>query len=788
MLLSLNWIKDFVDLDGISTDEIVKRYILSTAEIEEIIHKGQDTTGVVFAKILEVKAHPDSQKLHILRVDKGDEVVQIVCGAPNVREGMITALATIGGKVCGHKISKARLAGVDSYGMCCAEDELGIGSDDTGIIDVKDKVVIGQDIKEYWPIDDIIIDIDNKSLTNRPDLWGHYGHARELAAIFGRKLKPLQLEDLSQYNSLNKIKVNVEDKNCFRYSAIAVDNVNVKVSPMTMKIRLNYIGQRDINLLADLTNYLMYEVGQPMHAFDHKVVSCVNVITNKPKDQLLTLEGEKHDIPEGSILIADEQRQPVAIAGVKGGMLSGITEETSSLLLESATFDSASIRKTSIAVGLRTDSSLRYEKSLDPELTVLALRRFLYLLKNIDSGIKVVSSLADVYTYRYPERVISITADFIARRTGISIEENDIIEVLKSLEFGVEKKGSEIVVTVPSFRATKDISIKEDLVEEVARMYGYDNIKPTSIQSMTTPVMQSKELTCEYQTKCLLAEKFGLNEVHSYLWNYVDFNKTYGIYSPSYVNLVDSSNSGQSGIRSSMIPTMLKFFEENKNSYNDIGIFEIGRVISGLNEDKTSIEQKHLTILLASTTKSIKDMYFGLKNIVLNICKTVTCTQVDFVTGSDNKNLHPVNSCTLTSNNTTIGTMGNLHPSIVIDKRFNVCVLELDFANLCALEEKIAKIKPISKYQAVDLDFNFVADKSMEYGEIIRCLDLFRAKYNMAYSLKDIYENDQVLPNKRSYTFAYTISSNDHTLTSEEIEKFSTRLINHIKSNNIVLR
>ena len=789
MYISLNWIKDYVDLSKINKDEIIKRFVLSTAEIESVIEKGQDISGVVFAKIVKVENHPNSQKLHVLQVDKGDEIVQIVCGAPNVREGMVTALATMGGKVCGHKISKAKLAGIESFGMCCAESELGIGSDDNGIMDIKDNVIIGQDIKELWPIEDTIIEIDNKSLTNRPDLWGHYGIARELATIFRLPLKNLDVDDLSKYNQKNKLSINIEDKNCYRYSAITVGNITKKVSPIIMKIRLNYVGQRDINLLADLTNYLMLDVGQPMHAFDNKKVKGINVISAKEGDKLLTLEGEKHDIPQNSVLICNENKEPVAIAGVKGGMLSSISEDTNSLLLESATFDSTSIRRTSIAVGLRTDSSLRYEKSLDPELTTTAIARFIKILKDIDKNIEITSALTDVYNYKYPKIEISFDTDFITRRVGVKIPESEIVTILNYLGFKTTKVGdNEFKVLVPSFRATKDVSIKEDLVEEIARMYGYDNIKPENILTKNNPIQQDKEIVCEYQTKVLLADKFGLNEVHSYIWNYADFNKEYKIESSSYVNLLDSSNSGQSGIRSQMVPTLLKIFAENKNNYNDVNIFEIGRVVAGL-ENNHAIEEKHLAIVCASTTLSEKELYFKLKKMVENICSTVVITKVNYITEGARPNYyHPVNSCLIENNDNILGMMGLLHPAIIIDKKFKIAILELDFSKLCACEETINIVKEVSKYQAVNLDFNFVADKNICYSQIEKLLNNFRAKLNVSYALKDIYENESVLPGKRSYTFAYTIVSKDHTLTSEEIDKFSNRLIQHMKENGIELR
>ena len=335
MLISLNWIKDYVNLDGIEVDELVKRFGLSTAEVEGVEYKGKEIENVVVAEILSVENHPNSQKLHILKVNDGSgEPVQVVCGAPNVRVGLKTYFARVGGNVNGMKIGPAKLAGVDSFGMCCGGNELGIEADTSGIVELDDSLIVGTDIKDILPVEDVLIEVDNKSLTNRPDLWGHYGIAREFATIFKRDLKPLELEDLNQYNNLQPINIKVETKNCFRYCGLTVSNVINKVSPSLIKLRLNYCGMRDINLLADMTNYLMLEIGQPMHAFDNDKVSGITVIeTDKPLD-METLEGETHTIETESMVICDEERVPVAIAGVKGGLKSGISESTTKLLFQ----------------------------------------------------------------------------------------------------------------------------------------------------------------------------------------------------------------------------------------------------------------------------------------------------------------------------------------------------------------------------------------------------------------------------------------------------------------------
>ena len=790
MYISMNWIKDFVNLDGIEPEELMKKFNLTTAEIEGYEHKGLETTGVIFAKIEKVENHPNSDHLHILAVNTGTEVLQIVCGAPNVRENMVVCLAPIGSKVAGHKMTKAKLAGVESFGMCCSEEELGIGSDNSGIMDITFPVILGADIKTVFPMDDIVFEVDNKSLTNRPDLWGHYGLAREFAAMFNRELKPLDVVSLVEYNNLPKLNINVNSENCFRYSSLAVDNVTRKVSNQQMKIRLNYCGMRDINLLTDLANYIMLELGQPMHTFDKNIVKGINVNTATKGTKLLTLEGEEHDIPEGSTVICDSNNKPVAIAGIKGGKLSGITDDTNSLLLESACFDSKAIRITSTKIGLKTDASQRYEKSLDPEMTTLAIARFVKLLQEQDNGVKVVSSLTDVYTKKYPECEIDITADFVSKRIGVNVTNDDITNILTKLGFVVDLKNDMLKVKVPSYRATKDISLREDLVEEIARSYGYDNIKPEPISMEVKSIEQNEAHNNEYQTKYILAEKYGMNEVHSYLWNFVDFNKSVGIEQKSYVSLVDDSNAGQSGIRSLLAPTLLKFMEENRNSYSDIQIFEIGRVVAGLDDSNLAIEEPHLSICLASQTLSNEKLYFSLKEVLMDIAQNIYGKQISIGKIDALPNyMHPVNSTNIYAENKNIGYFGVLHPSVklAIDKRFNIAVLELNTNELLQAQNYKNKIKKVSKFQDVNLDYSFLVPKTTKYAEIENHLNNFRAKLIWTYKLTDIYESKE-LGDYASWTFKFNICALDKTLSAKDIEIFNMRLLQHMEQIGLKLK
>ena len=790
MFISMNWINDYVDLSGIETEELVKRFNLATAEIEDYEEKGKNIQNVVFGKILEIANHPESTKLHILKVDVGDEVLQIVCGAPNVRVGMVTAVCKVGGSVIAGKIKQSKLVGVESNGMCCAEAELGIGADDDGIMDIKEDVKIGQNIKDVWPVDDVVLEIDNKSLTNRPDLWGHYGLAREFAAIFKRPLKKIPVEDLEKYNNLPEVKIDIETENCFRYSSVCVENIAAKKSPREMAIRLNYAGMRDINLLADLTNYVMLDLGLPMHAFDNKIVKGIHVESSNGEVVMTTLEGEEHKPPKGATLICDETKEPVAIAGVKGGLKSGISDDTNSVLFEAAVFDSENIRKTARGIGLITDASQRYEKSLDPELTPVALSRIVYLLKQIDAGAKVSSRFSDCYKKKYPKIVIDLDPKFISKIVGAEISKEFIISTLTDLEFDVKEDGEILKVGVPTFRATKDVSIKEDLVEEVARLYGYDNIKPMPLKFDTVPQNLIKSIEYEYETKLFLAQKYDANEIHSYLWNYEDFNKQHKINTKSYLQLLDSSNAGQSGIRSELLPTLLRCLDENKNNYEDVRVFEIGRVVSGLDEQNLAIENKKLALLLASQKKSEQDLFYEMKTIIVDIAKNLMGVDVELEKGETVPYLHPVNSFRIKSRTDDYGYMGILHPEIkkAIDKRFNVCLLEIDFEKLANTVVYAKKIKQVSKYQSVEIDYNVLIDENMVYEELVKKLGKFKSKIMIGYNLVDIYENKNVLGDKKSVTLRFNLASMDHTLSGEEIENFRKEFEEYVKRNGLELR
>lgn len=786
MLLSTNWIREFVNLDGLDLDELIHRFTLSTAEVEDIYHKGEDTEKVVVAKILSVEKHPDSKKLHLLKVDNGTEVVDCVCGAPNVREGMLVAFACEGGKVSGHPINCAKVAGYDSHGMCCSESELGMSDSHSGIIEIEEGTPLGTDIKELFGLDDVVFEVDNKSLTNRPDLWGHYGIAREFSALTGRKLTPIEKLDLSKYNDLPDVSIDVQDdKLCYRYSAIKVENVTKKVSPVKMRVRLYYCGLRAINLLADLTNYIMLELGQPMHAFDLEKVSSVQIKTFDKPLKFDTLDGITRDIDNSMLMICSNDI-PVAVAGIMGGLESEISDNTTSLLLESANFDGVSVRKTSTKLSLRTDASMRFEKIIDPELTTIAIERFLKLLTDIDTEVKVISSLSDKYIKKYDIINLSFDKHYVDRYTGIEISNEEILKTLTALGFDVKLENDTFFVTVPTWRATKDVTIKADLIEEITRIYGYDNFAIDTTLSGLRPAVMTRAKSDETMAKDILVYKYNLHEVHSYIWCDTKKYKEIGIETKDNIKLLNAMTPEHTTLRYSMIPTLLSFVNENKGYATEFGIFEIGKVIKGLTNDNLCNEKKHLGIALFSRTTDEKSLYFKLRDIIAMLGYDIKHTNLTFAnTTSQNNWEHPINTASISLNETQIGTMAVLHPSNKnkIDKKANIVFAEIDMDLFSSISANDVLYKEVSKFPGIDVDLSFIVNDNIKYSDISKEWTENTYDYLTDVKLIDVYEGEQ-----SSITLRFSFSSNEKTLSRNEIQPMLDTLIKNLENKNIYMK
>ena len=788
MFLSMNWISDFVDFTGLDKLELIHKFSLSTAEVEnEILFKGSDLSGVVVAEIKSVENHPDSKKLHLLKVDTGEaELTDVVCGAPNVRVGMKTAFAKVGAKIGEIEIAPRPLAGHMSYGMCCSEAELGISDDNSGIMEITDDVPNGADLKDIYEIDDIVFEVDNKSLTNRPDLWGHYGIAREFAALAGRELKPLDVEDLKAYDGLKKVDLKIEDPLCYRYSCLQVENITKSVSPVNMRIRLFYCGMRGINLLADLTNYLMLEMGQPMHAFDSRKVEKIRIKRFDKPFTFKTLDEVERNIDENTLMICNGD-QPVAIAGIMGGLDSEIVDDTTTLTLESATFDAASIRKSTVRLAHRTDASMRYEKSLDPELTVPAIARFLYLLKQYDGGVQVVSALTDEYAYKYDTVELSFDKAFVDRYTGIEIDNDTILKTLTSLGFKAELDGDNFDVVVPSWRATKDVTIKADIIEEITRIYGYDNFDVNTTRSPLYPVRMDVVKENEDKIKDILVKRYSLHELHSYVWAYYDELKELGIEVEPNIKLANATNPNIETIRNSMIPTQLCQLNVNKGYAPEFGIFEIGRVVEGMDENNLCIEKKKLAISLFSKVKDVRDLYFELRDILAVITDDIKHKQLEFKTAEATHGYeHPVNLNSIILDGEVIGKIGIVHPVVgkKLDKKAAIVFAEVDMQAFADKKNASIIYDEPSKFPPMDYDLSVVVPSGVLFSDLSQCWKNEGTEILKNVKIVDTYDTELF----HSITIRFEFSSSERTLSSAEVQAVMDKVIENLKGIDVNLR
>ena len=785
MFLSMNWIKDFVDLSGLDELSLINQFSLSTAEVEnDIQHKGENLSGVVVAEIKSVEEHPESKKLHLLKVDIGeDELVDVVCGAPNVRVGMRTAFAKVGARIGEITIAPRPLAGFMSCGMCCSEAEIGISDDHSGIMEITDDAALGTDLKDIYAIDDIIFEVDNKSLTNRPDLWSHYGIAREFAAIAKRPLKPLDFDDLTAYDGLPKVDMKIEDKLCQRYSCLQFENISRNVAPVNMRIRLYYCGMRAINFLADMTNYLMLEMGQPMHAFDSRKVENIRIKRFENDFKFTTLDGVERNIDPETLMICDGDT-PVAIAGIMGGLDSEIVEDTHTLTLESATFDAVSIRKSTVRLSHRTDASMRYEKSLDPELTVAAIARFVFLLKKFDSGVKVVSSLTDDYAYHYPEITLKFDKAYVDRYTGIAIDNETIVATLERLGFKVSVDGDDFTVVVPSWRATKDVTIKADIIEEITRIYGYDNFEIHTAAAPLFPTRPEPAKKDEDNIKDILVKKYSLHELHSYIWNYADELKELGIANIGEIKLKDASNPNIETIRKTMIPTQLCQIKTNIGYANEFGIFEVGRVVSGMTEDDLCIENKILGISLYQKGLNVRSLYFKLKGIIEELVDELKHKDVEYEKlEAEFDYEHPTNLNKIIVDGNVIGKIGIVHPSVMkkLDKRACVVFAEIDVDKFAAIENSSIVYSEPSKYPSIEIDLSFLTSR---FAPIKKAIDNAACELIKAVDVIDIYEAED----SSSIAVRLTFCDPSRTLTREEVTAVSDAIIADLEQAGIKLK
>ena len=770
MLISCNKLKSHIknpeDIDWLN---IWDTFTLRTAEVEKVTIMGDKFDNVVVGEIKECVAHPNSDHMHILQVDYGaNEPIQVVCGANNVRVGLKTAYIKVGGHIDGEEIKARPLRGVLSNGMCCSGRELGISDDHDGIIEAPDDWVVGRDLKDYLPVRDIVVEIDNKSLTNRPDLWGHYGIAREICAITDHELLPLDILEIP--NDKEDLDIVIKDDNlCYRYTGLKIENIKNNKTPLDMQIFLFYVGMRSISLLVDLTNYLMMELGQPMHAFDARVVKNIEVGTASDGDTYTTLDGETRKLLSDTLMIKNGDKY-FGIAGVMGGLDSEILNDTTSVFLESACFNAASIRRTATKLGLRTEASARYEKSLDPNMTDLAIKRLAYLLKESNPDMIIASNLTDVYPKRLEEESIILDKNTLSIYMGRTLEDEEVVRILEKLGFKVEVESTYYNITVPTFRATKDIKIKEDIIEEIARIYGLENFTPKPLKLDLTVTEHETTYNEEYEVKYLLASKYNMHEVHSYIWYDTDLLKELNIEKNNIKVLGKEANNI---LRDDLSLSLMTIVKENFKNYSNFKIFEIGTIIEN-NENK-----RVLSIILADTEKNMENIYNDAKTIVKYLFKVLKNKEVTYTNNVNESSYHNDKLGKIINiDNTKIGEINVLTKACTnkLSKKKSVVMIDIDFDKYVKLSKTQVLSKEISKYPEVELDYTIILEDK-KYEDLEKVLKTFLSKLIRSYRLVDVYEN--------KYLIRYTLGSDFKTLEQKDLQTFKERFIRHIKENGL---
>ena len=768
MKFSYNWIREFVENLDYAAGPLEKLITMKTAECEGIESVGELLATAIAARVESVDPIADSHNV-VAVVDAGPLGRKtVVCGAKNCRPGLITAYAPIGKKV---------IQGFESDGMLASGAELGINRDHTGIIELD--VPVGCPIPGCLP--DSIIEIDNKSITHRPDLWGHHGMAREVAAILGLNLKdPAKLSLLPTGPAA--VRIEIEDFDlCPRYSALVFDNVTVRPSPLWLQYRLEAIGLNPINNIVDMTNYIMAELSQPMHAFDSDLLKgdTIFIRRTQPGEPFRALNDEHYTLDASNLVIADGAG-PIALGGVIGGGDSAIGATTTRIVLESANFQASSIRKTSSTLKLRTDASMRFEKAQDPANTVRGLARAIELLHEISPGIRLVGGLADSKKELPPPPTIKLPLDWLQRKLGRAILGSEVREILERLEFGVSEPHHGVFsVTVPSWRATKDVAIKDDLVEEVGRMVGYDSITPQAPLVAAAVPAANPVRRFQHEVRGIFIDQ-GFTEVYNYSFISEAAARAFGFDPASHIRVTNPIASDQELMRSSLLPGIWKNISENAKHREQFRLFEIGLEFhkrpKGLPD-----EIPHLVAALYSRQGDGAAGLFEVKRAAECL---MPGAQVEPAPPRPFE--HPARAATIQWKGQTVGRLFELHPSLVESGR--AALVDLDLRLVQELSTGDVKYAPIRRYPSSAFDLSVIAGLREHIGALESRVASFAGPLLESIQFLRQYSGAPLAEGAKSVSFRLTVGSPERTLSSEEIAAIRTRIIEGMRGLGYELR
>lgn len=774
MKISLNWIGDFVELNPtLPKKELVETITLSVCEVEGFETTGTHLKEVVAAEVLKIDPHPHADGLDVVEVRLRKGSAAVVCGAKNFKVGDKVAYAAPGVTLPGNrKIEKIPIKGVESSGMLCSEEELRFLKNESGLMILPEDSINGCSLDLIYPDQvDVIMDIDNKSVTHRPDLWGHYGFARELGAIYDLpvKRKKVKMENLKG-EGRRLVKVKVEEPDLVpRFSGVSIANIEVKPSRTFMRHRLTRVGLRPINNLVDLTNYVMLEYGQPMHAFDAERIAGrkLTVRRAEPGTKVKTLHNKEVQLGKSDLTICDADGASV-VAGVVGGIGTGVAETTTSIFLEAANWDPVGIRRTSTRIGLKTDASLRFEKALDPEMTMLAVQKAVKLLRLTNPNLRLCGRPVDIRGKKPKPVTVRTSFDFICRRLGKKIDSQEIRDILERLGFNFMDDSSELLVEVPTHRRTKDISIPEDLVEEVGRIYGYNRIEPQApLFPISTPVFNQ-----DHQFRLLartVLQKTGFHEAYNYPLTHQKAEDLYGLKSDGVMRLVNPVVRHQVQMRTSLLPHFVQTIRKNQGITPEFRIFELGRIYYKNGEGEH--EEPHKLIAGLSTGKRrLGSAFFQLKSHVLNLLIRLQIPDIDWkpLAGRRTAYQHRHISAAIFSKDNFLGTIFSFSPEYLdlTELQEDVCIAELDFDKMFALEKTEYQYKPPPKFPSVKFEVSVLSPKRTYYQEIE---NLIRSQNEHAVKVEclDVYYPKEH-PDLKSVSISIEFRSKEKTFDAEE--------------------
>jgi phenylalanyl-tRNA synthetase beta chain len=793
MRVSLRWLKDYVDVE-MPPEELAERLTMAGLEVDAVEEVTPGFSNVVVAKILEITPHPNSDKLSLCRVTAGDRIISVVCGAPNIQVGQVVPLAQVGATIPGgYVIKNSRLRGEPSEGMLCSEEELGIGDDATGIMILPDTLPLGEDVAEALDLKDVVFDIG--ITPNRADCLSIIGVAREVAALTGKKIRYPHIlcaesdEDIADHTSVQILSPHL----CNRYTARMITDVTVRPSPAWMRLRLEAVGLRAINNIVDVTNFVMMELGQPLHAFDFRYLEEGRIVVrgSDEGESFVSLDGKSRSLSGDTLMICDGVK-PVAIAGIMGGLNSEVVDDTDTVLLESAYFNPSSIRRSSRKLGMSTDAAYRFERGIDPEGVIRALDRAAQLIAELSGGTVYRNHIDE-----YPEKVavagaITLRTAQVNTMLGAKIGDDEICRILESLEIDVTAAGEGVfTVTPPSFRV--DIWREIDLIEEIARLYGYEKIP------VTIPVVS--EGADREDRKAVLIDRVrnilngnGYSEVINYSFTTPESAEVLGFGDDDrrrrFVRIKNPLTEDSSVMRTGLVYGLLDTVKRNVNAGNfNLKFFEIGKAFIGEGKGELPREEELIAAVAMGLRyeeswhfKEDRVDFYDLKGCLETMFRSLRIDNVRFESSIGEPFLHPGRSCGIVAGNERIGVVGEIHPDVMkrMDVKSRPVVFEMDLTSLVDRYSSEVVYREIPRVPSSSRDVAFLVDEDLEGARLIASALEKSEELLESIEIFDVYCGAGVPEGKKSVALRFTYRSPGRTLTDDEVNDIHGRIVKRV--------